>query len=187
MSVRFVTANLNKDLGGDQLQLEHLRALAAERGPGVLCLQELGHGLTSTRLEGVGGVDLRRRRRWVIGRTGVHRGIARGVVRVGRARVRVESVHGLHRRTTGTGPARRFLARFAARINRDRLRVTAGDFNDLVVMVARDLDGQAFGRGIIGLVVSPGLVVVRYGHDDTGKHRGWTDHPAYYVDVEVQR
>lgn len=56
-----------------------------------------------------------------------------------------------------------------------------------VTKAAERMGGKAHGVGIIGAVVSPGLRVVAEGPDSYGKARGWTDHPAYFLDIRATK
>lgn len=190
--MRFVTANMNKDLAGDRPYHKYLTSLIPNRG--LLMLQEVGHGLQSTVIEPVGGVKIEHLSTWVIGKVGVHRGVARAKVRFGkrfRWKLRAFNGHGLHVGTSGREAQDRYFKLFA---RRTRLLNALGidwvasfDGNRSLESIAKQLGGTAYGKGIIGFVVSPGLRVVRAGVDDTAmrgnKNERWSDHPAYWIDV----
>lgn len=184
--LRITSANLDFNRPGDRPYLAHLRDLT---GRGLLCLQEVGHGVRSTRIRRVNlpkrAID--RLPRWIVGNRGTHNGIARARVVINGQKVVVYSIHGLHVRTMGRGAQDAFYARLQTRIHRRHQRglrtIVCGDFNRNHRAVARMLGLNAHGIGPDGILTSPGLTVTDDGHDHTGIRRGWTDHPAYWADV----
>lgn len=180
-ALRVGTANLDKDVAaGDLEQLRHLRAVL---GTGVLCIQEAGSGIESTRVE-AHGVKSRALPQWVVGDVGVHRGVARRWVTLDGVTVRVFSVHALHIKTSGRVAQDTYYRGLAAGIaRRAEPWVVAGDFNRHHRAVAAQLGGRSVGDGIIGVVVSPGLRVGGLALDHYGLDRHLTDHPAVFATV----
>lgn len=182
---RLVVANSAKQLDGDAAYLAHLKQLTKR---GALIRQEVGRGLNSVRITPV-GIKVRELPLWVVGRFGAHRGVARSWMRIDGELVRVFNVHGLHNKTVGTAAHDRHLNRIARqmlRLNGRGIRwVVGGDFNESVTKAAERMGGRPHGTGIVGFVVSPGLRVVAKGSDYRGKREGWTDHPAYWIDLKT--
>lgn len=186
--MRLVTANMDKERGGDRAYRGFLVGLV---GRGLLLMQEVGRGTGSVRIRRVGIHRIRRLPLWVVGRVGVHRAIARAWVRVDGRWVRVFNVHGLHRRTVGRRVHTAHLDRLAARtrrLTRRRVRwIVGGDFNEDIRAAATRLGGEPHGVGVIGFVTSPGLRVLDEGASRWGQNKGYTDHPAYWIDCATMK
>lgn len=110
-----------------------------------------------------------------------------------RTDLRLFCAHALHRRTSGAAAQALFYAILAARLRAltaiGVLWIVGLDGNRALVRVARLLGGRAHGekggRGIVGFIVSPGVVVVSEHVDNTALREGWSDHPAYVITVRV--
>ena len=183
-TVRIVTANLNKDRPGDRDYRRRLRGLAGR--PSATIFQEFGHGIRSTRIHS-SGLIITPRRRLTLGEIGTHRGVAHQVALIGWQRVHVFSVHGLHVATAGKPAQDAYFA--ALKQTTDELTgsgtpwILGGDFNRGIIQLARYLGGTAYGTGIGGFITS-GVDVDLSGVDHCGMARGWTDHPAYWIEVK---
>lgn len=182
-SIRIGTANLDKELPGDAVQLRHLRSILAT---GLLCLQEVGHGPDSTRIE-AHGVTARNLPQWMVGDVGAHNGVCRRWVKLDGGWVRVFSVHALHVKTSGRVAQDAYFDTLAAGIRRRREPwVVAGDFNRHHAVVARQLGASSWqGDGIIGILASPGLRVTDPYLDSWAMNHWprYTDHPALFATI----
>ena len=189
-SLRIVTANADFNRGGTRLYIAYLRALT---GRGLLCLQGFGHGVRSTRIRRVNlpkrAID--RLPRWIVGKVGAHRGIARARVTINGQKVVVYSIHGLHVRTMGRGAQDAFYAKVQRRIHArhqaGKRTIVAGDFNIYWRTLAKRLGMTGIGHGVDGILISAGLEFTDDGIDTHGIKRGWTDHPALWADITTTR
>lgn len=168
----------------------YLAYLAAVLPAGVLCLTEWVRGRIGTRVHGIGGTRVRRKRWRSLGRVGAHRAVAVGVVDLAGVPVRVLAVHGLHRGTVGHAAAWAWLLLLAgwtrALTLRRRLWVVAGDLNTPHRRAARLLGATAVGEGVVLVAAGPGLGVELVAVHRTGMRKGWTNHPAVVGRVSRQ-
>lgn len=182
-----ISANTDFNRGGTGAYITYLRA---RTGDGILCLQEVGHGRRSVRIQAVGAAVVRRRRWREIGLLGAHRWVATARTRIASDQVRLFNAHGLHRRTAGARAQAVYLTALQARLRlltrRRRLWILAGDLNTHPSKVASRLPGSSWvGHGVDAVIVAPGLRVELVSVDQHGIAQGWTDHPAIVARVSL--